>query len=453
MIRRTFPAILAVLAWGSGCMDGPPRAPSAPVAAEQEKGHDPASLPPVVLPDLSALADSVQRQVKERERQLADLLARPGASAADRAGAYGALGRVLMAANFQDEAIVCYRHAEALVPNDMRWPYFLAHACLRKGDRPSAVAALDRVLRLSPTDLPSLVLLGETHLDEGRLDLAQSTFARALAVQPQSAAALFGAGRTALARQAYADAVQYMERALAVDPRASAIHYPLAMAYRATGSAANVEAHLRQRGTASPELADPLMQDGDILESAVALEGHGMQALRAADFAGAAAAFRKGLELSPGDASLRYWLGAALYAAGNTTEAEQEFLAVVRQAPGFARAHFSLGAIEDARGRRAEAITRYRAAVRADPGMPDARLRLAAALRMTGQLEAALPEYQAVTRLDPTIVEAWIGGAETLIKLGRNPAAQEWLAQARRLHPGRAELAEMQKRLSADPDG
>ena len=239
------------------------------------------------------------------------------------------------------EAAISYGHAEALVGDDPRWPYLRAHAFLRMGDRPAAIAALERVLKLRPADLPSLVWLGEAYLDEGRLDLAQSAFARALAVQPESAAALFGAGRTAMARQAYAEAVQQMEHALAADPRASAIHYPLAMAYRATGDAAKVEAHLRLRGSVSPGLDDPLMvADGDILESAVAMEGRGMAALRAADFAAAAAAFRKGLEFSPDDSSLRYWLGAALYASGKTTEAEQEFLAVVQAVPGLCQGTF-----------------------------------------------------------------------------------------------------------------
>lgn len=447
LLRYALPALIAVVVSTveSGCRDK-----NQPPTAITTQRADQAVLPPVVLPDLAPLADSVQRQIHERYQQLDQLLTNPRAAATDRAAAYGALGRVLMAAAFNDEAALCYRHAEELSADDPRWPYGVAHASLRKRDRRAAAAAFDRVLRLRPADLPSLVWLGETYLDDEQLDLAQSTFARALAVQPQAAVALFGAGRTALARRAYAEAVEFMERALAADAPATAIHYPLAMAYRGLGDTAKAEAHLRLRGSSSPGLADSLMvPDGELLESGVALERRGMEALKAADFAAAAALFRNGLELSPGDPSLRYWLGASLYAAGNTAAAEQEFLAVVRQSPEFAKAHFSLGAIDDARGRRAEAIERYRAAVRSDPGMPDARLRLAEDLRAGGQLEAALAEYQAVTRLDPAIVESWIGGAQVLAGLRRTAAAQEWLAQARRIHPARPELADLQNRLSA----
>jgi hypothetical protein len=50
-------------------------------------------------------------------------------------------------------------------------------------------------------------------------------------------------------------------------------------------------------------------------------------------------------------------------------------------------------------------------------------------------------------KLDPRIAEAWIGGAQALIDLGRRDQAAEWLSRARRIHPGRPELAQLQARL------
>jgi tetratricopeptide (TPR) repeat protein len=451
MTCRVGHAVAIALAWSlsGGCTNA---APSAGAANARDANTAPVleTLPPVVLPDVSSLAESVQRQVHERDAELAQTLKKAGAPREERAAAYAALGRVLMAAKFSDEAATCYLHAEALASGDMRWPYYVGHAYMRKGDRGRAAAAFERALKLRPSDLNALVWLGETYLDDGRLDLAQSTFQRALLLQPQSAAALFGAGRTALARQSYAEAVQDMERALVVDGHATAVHYPLAMAYRAQGDREKAETHLRQRGTAFPDFADPLIQpDAEILESPVAYEDRGMQALKSADFGAAAAAFRKGLELEPDDAALRYWLGAALYAEGDTAGAEREFAAVVRQAPEFAKAHFSLAAIEDARGHRLEAIKHFRAAVTADPGLPEARLRLADDLRATGQLAASFAEYEAAVRLDPAVAEAWIGGAQALISLKQNQKALDWLMQARRLHPSRPELAELQKRVAS----
>ena len=316
------------------------------------------TLPPVALPDLSALAPSVQQQVRASHGDLTRAIA-ANKPPADLAAAYGALGRVLMAARFSDEAILCYQHAAALAGTDPRWSYYLGHAYLRKGDRAAAARAFERAVALAPADVNALVWLGETYLDDSRLDDAQSAFARALAVQPQSAAALFGAGRVALARRSYPEAVDDLERALAADSHATAVHYPLAMAYRALGQQDKAAAHLRQRGGTFPEMDDALLQDNDVLDSAIAYEDRGMQALKSGDFPAAAEAFRKGLALDPEAASLRYWLGAALYAGGDAAGAEREFSAVAKRSPEFAKAHFSLGAIYDASGRRREAIDEY----------------------------------------------------------------------------------------------
>ena len=452
MTRRSFAVVSAVaLALSPGCSrgDGPPAATTVPTTPVATGAADAAAQ--VALPDLSSLAPSVQRQLRERYASLEHLRGERTTPAAELAAAYGALGRLLMASKFSDEAAACYLHAEALASGDMRWPYYLGHAYLRKGDRARAATAFERASTLQPADVNALIWRGETYLDDGRPDAARPIFEQALSRSPQSAAALFGAGRTALARQAYAEAAQYLERALGFDRQASAIHYPLAMAYRALGDREKAEAHLRQRGNAFPDLIDPLMQpDEELLDSAVACEDRGMQALKAADWPAAAAAFRKGLDLSPGDASLRYWLGATLFAAGDAPAAEREFAAVVRRSPDFAKAHFSLGMIFDASGRRPAALEQFRAAVKSDPNLPEARLRLAETLRATGQPGAAVPEYEAAIKLDPGLVEAWIGGGRVLTALGRHQQASAWLGQARRLHPGRPELAEMQSRLPSD---
>ena len=402
---------------------------------------------PCAVPELGGLAESVKQQIHDRDSVLKQSLA-GSSSRTDQAAAYGAFGRLLMAARFSGEAASCFEQAETLDGDDMRWPYYAGHAHLRAGDRAKAADRFERALKIKPNDLTSLVWLGESYLDDDRLDLAQSAFQRAIAVQPQSAPALFGAGRTALARREYAEAVQDLERALALDGRASAVHYPLAMAYRGLGDTQKADGHLRLRGNSYPLLPDPLMQDDEeLLESAVSFENRGMEALKEGDFQTAIVVFRKGLALAPDDTSLRYWLGAALYASGNAEGAVKEFSEVLQRDPDFAKAHFSLGAIYDAKQQRSKAIEEYQAAVGADPNMPEARLRLADALRASGQEAASVDQYEAAVKLDPSSVEAWIGGARALVDLKRNDQANEWLARARRLFPNRGEFAELQNRL------
>lgn len=406
------------------------------------------ALAPVSLPDLEQFAPSVRRQLSAGHAALAAALAAPSATEVI-AQRYGDLGHLLLAATLFDEALLCYRHAESLQPEDMRWPYYRGHAHLRAGDRANAATAFERALTVRPQYVPAVIWLADMYLDTGRADLAQITYGRALAIQPESAVAHFGAGRAALARGAHAEAVTHLEAASRLDPQATAIHYPLAMAYRATGDRERAAALVRRRGSRPPQLDDPLLREADVLlDSAVSHEGLGMQALRRQDWRAAIASFRSGLALAPDDAALRYWLATALLVSGDTAGAEREFRAVVRAQPAFARAHFSLGVIHEQRRELPEARREFEATVEHAPNLPEGHLRLAETLRALGRHDEAVPRYDAAVGLDPGLADAWIGGGRALLSLNRHDAARDWLQRARRLHPDRQELADLAGQVS-----
>jgi tetratricopeptide (TPR) repeat protein len=442
-VARALLGIVAgcVLMGACGSRDSAPPASSPPRDGSSLRDGE---LPAVTMPDVSQLAESVQRQLREGFEALAGKRAGGTASRSELADAHGDFGRLLLAARLGRAAAICFEHAERLTPRDRRWPYYLGHAFLLLADRPQALLAFERAIALAPTDLATLVWLAETQLDDGRPADAERTFRTAASLHPRSAAARFGAGRAALARQAHAEAVALLEEALAIDSRASAIRYPLAMAYRALGDRVKAEAHLKQRGESWPALPDPLMdQQADLLESVTIYERRGVDALAAGDWSAAAAAFRKGLELEPDDPALGDRLGNALYAAGDVEAAVETLEAVVRRSPHFTKANVSLGTIFTLRGRYADAIQRFSAALTSDPSSVEVRLGLAEALRVSGQPDASLPHYQRAIQLDPAIPGGWVGGAMALISLRRYPQAREWLADGRRVHPDEPKLAEL----------
>ena len=402
------------------------------------------SLPPLTLPDLSGVSPAVGQQIRDQFTSLSHALGSPGASIEERAGAYATMGRLFLAAKLSDQAELCYLHARALAPDDMRWPYLLGHVYLVKGDREHAAAAFEHALTLRPADVPTLVWLAETRLDQGRPADADSLFMKAASSQP-SAAAWFGAGRAALARGGYAEAVERFERALAIDGRATAIHYPLATAYRGLGDQTKADAHLRQRGDAWPTLPDPLMApQADVLATVNVHESRGVQALGAGDWQGAVAAFRRGLEITPGDDALRHRLATALYGAGDEQAGVRELEDLLRRNPTYAKAHVSLGRIYNVKGRYKEAADRFSAALKIDPLTPEAHSGLGEALRVSGQPAAALPHYQRAIELDPAAAEPWIGGAMALISARRTADARDWLARAARVHPDQPKLRELE---------
>jgi tetratricopeptide (TPR) repeat protein len=409
---------------------------------------------PVALPEVSRLAPSVQAQVRERHSALMARIEDRTTPRADLGDAYGELGLILMAAGYHEVAASCYRAAQALVPDDVRWPYYLGHLYRIKGDGTRAAEFFSRALELRPADTPTLIWRGEIYLDQSRPDQAESLFLRALSRDPKSAAALAGAGRAALARHDLARAVDYLERALALEPRATVLHYSLAAAYRGLGQLDRARMHLQRRGSGRPAPHDPLMETYEaVLHSPLTYDTRGLRALEAGQLKEAAELFRKGLELAPDDPWLLVRLGTALFMAGDTAGAVPQFEQALRRAPEFPRAHFGLGLVLNSSGRHDEAIGRFAAAVKYQPDYLEARLALAEVCQVTGRLKESLPHLERIVELDPSLAEVWVMYATTLVRLRRYQEARDRLNEARRVHPGDSELTALLVRLlAAAPD-
>jgi tetratricopeptide (TPR) repeat protein len=410
----------------------------------------------VSLPDLSGTADSVRKQLHEREASLTSMRQTAGATDADLASEYGQMGKLLMAAEYDDAAEPCFLNAQELVPGDMRWPYYLGHLYARRGQPARSAAAFERALQLQPADVATLVRLGGSYLDQGRPADAEPLFARAVSLQPRLGSALLGLGRVALARQDYGRAVEYLEQVLSVNPQASVVHYPLAMAYRGLGDLTKAESHVRLQGQIQADTLDPLMQEiGELLQSAMAYDGRGERALAGGQWAAAADDFRRGMALAPDNPTLRhklqYHLATALAMSGDVQGAVEQFEDVVKRSPDFSRAHYSLGILMASSGRPQQALEHLSAAVKYDPTSVEARLRLAEVLRLVERPEESLPHYEQVVQADPRLAEAWLGYAQALVSLKRDAQARERLTEALRINPGQPQLAAALAHLSELP--
>jgi tetratricopeptide (TPR) repeat protein len=438
-MRSTSIAIAWVLlaAWGCGSRQAPA-----------------ATLKKVALPDLSHAVPSVQDQLREGYAVLARSIDSKDTRPADLGDAYGRMGMLLMAAEYRNEAESCFLNAQALAPDQARWPYYLGHLYRIKGDAASSAAAFERARALQPDDVPTLVWLGDSLLDLGKPDAAEPLFTKALSIQPRLVIAEFGLGRAALARQDYARARDSLERALQLDPKATVAHYPLALAYRGLGDTAKAEAHMQQRGTLQIKPDDPLMHELDtLLHSALAYEVSGADALDRADWDAAADSFRKGIALSPDEPSLHHKLGTALALKGDAGGAVEQFEEALRLSPTFAKAHYSLGLMLAASGQSQAAVQHWQAAIKSEPGYVEARLQLAHMLRHGGQLEASLGQYDYIIEADPRVPEARFGYAASLVRLRRFGEARDRFEAAARDYPSEPAFAQAAARLlAAAPD-
>ena len=416
------------------------------------------------LPDLTRADASVQSQVRARADALAAVRSRRGASDDEAGVAFGELAMLLHAAEFYDAAKPAYLNAQTLMPDDPRWPYYLALLHRSRGERAEAEAAFARVLELEPADVPALVGLARLRQDEGDVERAAALFQAAHERSPATAAILLGLGQSALSRKDYARAISLLEEALARDPTAASIHSPLAAAYRATGNAEKAAAHLRLWRNTDVTLPDPRREALDLaLESGLSYELRGVRLMTERNFSAAADSFRRGVLITPASTalgrSLRHKLGTALFLLGDSAGAVREFEQTVALAPRdaadepAAKAYYSLGVIMASTGRDDEAIAHFDDAVRYSPTYLEARIAYADALRRAGRFEASLPHYQEAVTINPRAAQARLGYAMALVRLRRYVEARDSLADSVRAQPDRPEMKHALARLyAAAPD-
>jgi tetratricopeptide (TPR) repeat protein len=402
------------------------------------------------MPDISGAAPAVQTQLRDAYAALQQRIAAVSSPAGERAAAFGDMGRLLFATEYLDAAETCFLNAQTLQPNEMRWPYFLAHVHRRRNEPGKAAALFERVLALEPENVPALIWLGDMRLIEGRPDAAEAPLAKALTLAPRDAAALDRAGRAALARRDYATAVKDLGAALEIQPQASSLHYPLSLAYRGLGDTRKADAQLRLRGDVAVAPADPLMrQVAGVLQNATALEVRGADALGKRQWPEAVATLRQALELAPDNAFTHLNLGTALFETGDAAGALKEFRTAATLSPGLAKAHFGMGIVLEAGGRDREAIDAFSAAVSSDPSLVEARMSFADALRRTGRVEQSLPQYAEVIKTSPAISQAQFGYAMALVRLARYREARDRLDEATKTYADQPGFAHALARLLA----
>ena len=441
--------IVLAVALGTACGRSSPAAPP---------------LREIALPDLTRVDAAVQEQIRQQDNALRAVLARQGATEAERAVEFGRLGMLLQAAEYYDAAEPAFLNAQVLARNDPRWPYYLAHLYKNRGENDRSKVAFERVLELRPDDAPTLIWLARASLERGDATEAERLLARADRVAPRTVAVLAAIGQAALLRRDFSTAVARLEEALAIDPSAASLHSPLATAYRALGDTERADTHAKAWRNTEILVPDPLRQELDLaLNSALSYELRGVRAMEARDLTAAAEFFRQGIKVSdistPLGRSLRHKLGTVLYVTGDTNNAMELFNAVVSATAtktgdeSTARAHYSLGVVMASRDRLDEAIKHLDAAIQQNPTYVEAHQSLGDMLRRAHRDGAALTHYAEALRINPRAPESRFGYAMALVRLRRYRDARDWITDAMQRHPDRTEFKHALARLlAAAPD-
>lgn len=341
-------ALICVIAALACACQSKVRSTADPPSPQAASASDTPAPLPVQLPDLSGADREAQQQVRDAYALLTATVADRGASATDLSVAYGDLGKLLMAAEFNEAAEPCLLNALSMAPGEWRWSYYLAHLYRRKGDLAKSAEYFERTVAVQPANIAALWWLGTVYLDLGRPAEADVRFSRAVALQPGALSAIYGLGRAALARNDYAKAVEYLERVLTMNERAVAAHYPLGLAYRGLGQLPQAEAHLARRSHMEILPIDPLINELDgLLHSVTAYQDRGMRAARSGNWEDAVQQFQRAVALSPDNVDARLDLITALYQTGDTGGALAQAREALRLAPKDPRARSLLRSLPD----------------------------------------------------------------------------------------------------------
>ena len=432
-IRSRARCLLATACLLAACSTGQEVDQSAALGAE--------GLVVVPIPTLDTFDPGVQRQL---EAAYANLLPRgedAGLAAMERGEAYGELGRLFMAASLPTSAEPALRNARVLTPANPEWAYYLAQLLRAQGNIADAVELFQEAVQQEPEDLATLYWLGQTYLDLNRTVAAEAAFTRALAAHPESPAARAGLGQSAFASRDYTRAVAELEAAVEMVPAGSALHYPLALAYRALGDETSAERHVALVGREEVPPPDPRMAAiENLLDSALVHERRGVEAMDRGLLLEAMAEFRDGLTAAPpGDSAMRLSLmnklGSVYWLRGDVDEAIAQFEAGIALSPGFALNHYNLGVIQATQGDLDGARRRFETAVLYEPDLVQAQIALGNALHGLGQPGTALAHYEHALQVDPDSADARYAQAAALVDVGRIVEARALLAEGIARHP------------------
>lgn len=412
-----------------------------PPAAELE------ALPPPVT---DGLEPPVAEQLEGAWRAVED--AEPGSEA--QGAAFGELGRLYQAYEMPDLAVPAYRNAEALQPREPRWPYYLGHLALARGDSAQAVAAFERSLELAPDHGPTLAALAQLYREQGRLDEAQRRAEELLRLDPDHPVAQVVQAEIAMDRGDPQTARERYQSLLRAHPEATRLYGALAAVYRALGEPERAAAYARRQGPGGLTVEDPWLSElRSLLRGSRALVQRGTEAFESRDFTSAVESFAAALELAPEDRSLRRNYAASLLQAGRIDAALEQYSRLLDEEPTDVETLFQQGRALTEAGDPEAAARSYRRALELAPDHLDSRFNLANLDRRQGDLESALAGFREVIARAAGHERARVGEAVCLIGLERWTEARAAIKASLEAVPTSTTLAQLGARLlAASPD-
>ena len=395
----------------------------------------------------------------------------------------GRLGMALEVNDFYTQATLAYAQAEALDPNDVRWPYFQAVLVAESGDFESALPILDRALALDASYVPAWLYQGTWLNALGRYGEARAAFARARELGATENADA-GVARALIGEKRTDEALALLETLIDAVPHPQ-VYRMLGRVYQALGRTDDAKiAMARGKETGPMTWPDPLQRQKWPFEASLGRKlMHAERLLEAGRYEESVQVLEPIRARGVAEDAVFINLSLAYGRGGDTEKA----LAIAREgfaaSPGNYRFHNVFAGIYQYSGDEDQALHHLRQSIAMHSAQVWPYERVADLLMNKGRFEEALaavdqalsygaehperlhytagmmegirerwPEavarFEAATALDAAYTMAYIYLGRCLAEMQRFEAARTALAWAERLATHPEELASAHKRLA-----
>jgi tetratricopeptide (TPR) repeat protein len=333
-----------------------------------------------------------------------------------------------------EAALVCYRRAQLLRPDDYRWPYLsgVVHASQSRND--DAARSFRAALSLNPGDVPSQLRLADALLAANDYSGSRASYEAVMKLRPSQAHGYYGAARTWAAEGDGPRAAELYQKACELYPDYAAAHYALGLLYRQLGRTADAQAHLaayERNKTASPPREDPLMasvqsQSGGVLPL--------LARAKTADAAGrldeAVKLHQQALELDPRQEQTHINL-ISLYGRMKLYDrAQAHYRSAVALNPNRDEAHYNYAVLLTVLRRLPEAVAAYKRALELNPTNAEAHNNLAYLLAQQRRYDEALQHALKAVESKPGYPQAHYNAGVIYMQRGQSEHAIRHLEAA-----------------------
>jgi putative PEP-CTERM system TPR-repeat lipoprotein len=306
----------------------------------------------------------------------------------DNADVLAIKGRVLLAENRVDEALVRAQAAVAANPRSPQAQYTLGLALVARNDVAGGIAAFNEVLKLSPSAVPAQLQLARLHLMRGGTQASVQFAEQAIKAQPDNALSHLLLARALMARREFARAEAELTALRQKYPKWPAVHAQIG----------TLDLMKNNPGAARKGYELALQEEPNLVEALA-----GLVALDVSEkkMDNARARVEARLAKTPADHEVLLLAARTYAASGDLAKTEQTLRKAIEANPTQPQPYSMLGQLYVKQQKLDDARREYEALAKYQPKSVTARTMVAMILHAQAKPGDAQKEYERTLQIDP----------------------------------------------------